>query len=90
VTLGDDEARRRGSQKSVQERAAPPTFDVAIELLGRRKWCIHPDISQAVDCILHGTHPDKFTELNFYPQSCCPNKKRYTKYGSQQIRKAHH
>ena len=54
VTLGDDEARRRSSQKSVQERAAPPTFDVAIELLGRRKWCIHPDIGQAVDSILHG------------------------------------
>lgn len=57
VTLGDDEARRRSSQKSVQERAAPPTFDVAIELLGRRKWCIHPDIGQAVDCILHGKEP---------------------------------
>jgi len=57
VTLGDDEARRRSSQKSVQERAAPPTFDVAIELLGRRKWCIHPDIGLAVDCILHGKEP---------------------------------
>jgi len=57
VTLGDDEARRRSSQKSVQERAAPPTFDVAIELLGRRKWCIHPDIGLAVDCILHGEQP---------------------------------
>lgn len=54
VTLGDDLARKRGTQKSVQERAAPPTFDVAIELLDRRKWCIHPDIGKAVDSILSG------------------------------------
>ncbi len=59
VTLGDDEAKRRGSQKSVQERAAPPTFDVAIELLERRKWCIYPDIGKAVDSILLGGHTQK-------------------------------
>ncbi|MEO0868589.1 MAG: AAA family ATPase, partial [Cyanobacteria bacterium J06642_11] len=38
VTLGDDEARRRGSQKSVLERKAPPTFDMAIEMLERQRW----------------------------------------------------
>jgi hypothetical protein len=38
VTLGDEEAKRRGVQKSVLERAAPPTFDVAVEMIARNKW----------------------------------------------------
>ena len=46
VTLGDEEARRRGVQKSILERAAPPTFDVAIEMLERGKWRVHLDVSQ--------------------------------------------
>lgn len=55
VTLGDEEARRRESRKTVRERAGPPTFDVAIELLGRRRWCIYPNIASAVDRLLLGT-----------------------------------
>ena len=54
VTLGDEEARRRGGRKTVQERASPPTFDVAIELLERRKWCVYPDVAAAVDSLLLG------------------------------------
>ena len=59
VTLGDEEARRRGGRKTVQERASPPTFDVAIELLERRKWCVYSDVAAAVDSLLLGTpvHP---------------------------------
>ncbi|KAK9845213.1 hypothetical protein WJX81_000262 [Elliptochloris bilobata] len=53
VTLGDEEARRRGGgRKSVLERAQPPTFDVAVELLGRRKWRVHADLAAAVDRLL--------------------------------------
>lgn len=58
VTLGDDEARRRGSQKSVLERKAPPTFDMAIEMLERQRWVVHEDVSATVDHLLRGRVPE--------------------------------
>ena len=57
VTLGDDEARRRGSQKSVLERKAPPTFDIAVEMLERQRWVVHEDVSDTVDYLLRGRVP---------------------------------
>ncbi len=54
VTLSDEEARRRGTQKSVQERKAPPTFDVLIELQTRDRLAVHEDVSAAVDGQLRG------------------------------------
>jgi stage III sporulation protein SpoIIIAA len=54
VTLSDEEARRRGTQKSVLERRAPPTFDVLIEIKDRQHMVIHYDVAQAVDAILRG------------------------------------
>jgi len=54
VTLGDEEARRRHTQKSVLERKAPPTFDVVVEIRERNKVVVHPDVAQAVDTILRG------------------------------------
>jgi stage III sporulation protein SpoIIIAA len=54
VTLSDEEARRRGTQKSVLERRAPPTFDVLIELQNRNKLAVHEDVSAAVDAQLRG------------------------------------
>ena len=57
VTLGDDEARRRGSQKSVLERKAPPTFDIAIEMLERQRWVVHEDVANTVDFLLRGRVP---------------------------------
>lgn len=58
VTLGDDEARRRGSQKSVLERKAPPTFDMAIEMLERQRWVVHEDVAATVDHLLRGRTPE--------------------------------
>jgi len=52
VTLSDEEARRRGTQKSVLERRAPPTFDVLIEIVDRQHLIVHPDVAQAVDALL--------------------------------------
>lgn len=52
--VGDEEARRRGVQKSVLERAAPPTFDVAIEIIERGRWRVHTDVGEAVDQLLRG------------------------------------
>ncbi|MGK7931420.1 MAG: R3H domain-containing nucleic acid-binding protein [Microcystaceae cyanobacterium] len=57
VTLGDDEARRRGSQKTVLERKAPPTFEIAIEMLERQRWVVHKDVAQTVDIHLRGSEP---------------------------------
>ncbi len=58
VTLGDEEARRRGSQKSVLERKAPPTFDIAVEMLERHRWVVHENVSDTVDQLLRGRLPN--------------------------------
>ncbi len=54
VTLGDEEARRRRSQKSVLERKAPPTFDVIVEIQDRERVLVHDDVAQTVDTMLLG------------------------------------
>jgi stage III sporulation protein SpoIIIAA len=54
VTLSDEEARRRGTQKTVLERRAPPTFDVLIEIQTRDRFAVHLDIMAAVDALLRG------------------------------------
>ena len=52
VTLGDEEAKRRGTQKTVLERRAPPTFDIVVEIQERHKVAVHPDVAQSVDAFL--------------------------------------
>jgi stage III sporulation protein SpoIIIAA len=52
VTLSDEEARRRGTQKTVLERRAPPTFDVLIEIRDRHHLLVHHNVSEAVDALL--------------------------------------
>ncbi len=54
VTLSDEEARRRGTQKSVLERKAPPTFDVLIEIQDRDRVAIHLPLADVVDTALRG------------------------------------
>lgn len=54
VTLGDEEARRRRSQKTVQERAAEPTFPLAVEMHSRSLWLVHLDVAATVDLLLRG------------------------------------
>lgn len=54
VTLSDEEARRRGTQKTVLERRSPPTFDVLIEIQTRDRLAVHPDVAAAVDGLLRG------------------------------------
>ncbi len=54
VTLGDEEARRRGTQKTVLERKAPPTFDVLIEIVERDHVIVHRNVAETVDAILRG------------------------------------
>ncbi|MFQ5380438.1 MAG: R3H domain-containing nucleic acid-binding protein [Dehalococcoidia bacterium] len=54
VTLGDDEARRRGTQKSILERKAPPTFDIVVEIQNWERVAIHADVATTVDSLLRG------------------------------------
>ncbi len=54
VTLGDEEARRRGTQKSILERKAPPTFDMVVEIQDFRRVAVHRDVAKTVDAILRG------------------------------------
>jgi stage III sporulation protein SpoIIIAA len=57
VTLGDEEARRRRSQKTVLERAAEPTFPLAVEMHSRNRWLVHRDVARTVDLLLRGQLP---------------------------------
>ncbi len=57
VTLGDEEARRRGTQKTVLERKAPPTFDVLVEIKSWDQVAVYSDVATAVDAILRGEEP---------------------------------
>ena len=54
VTLGDQEARYRGTQKSVLERKGPPTFDVVVEIQGWDRLAVHDNVAQVVDQWLRG------------------------------------
>ncbi len=72
VTLGDEEARRRHTQKTVLERKAPPTFDVLIEIRDKDRFAVHADVAQMVDAMLRGQparaeirvrHPDGGVEI---------------------------
>jgi len=57
VTLGDEEAKRRGTQKTVLERAAPPTFHTLVEILEIDRVAIHHDVARTVDACLLGSRP---------------------------------
>ncbi len=54
VTLGDDEAKHRGCQKTVLEREKQPTFDIVIEIIDRNTLAVYKDTAEAVDYILRG------------------------------------
>ena len=62
VTLGDEEAKRRGTQKTILERAAKPTFDIAVEIVDHQRLAIHKDVAMAVDTLLRGRA--------LYPELC--------------------
>ncbi len=54
VTLGDQEARYRGTQKTVLERKAPPTFEVVVEIQSWERLAVHDDVANVVDQWLRG------------------------------------
>jgi stage III sporulation protein SpoIIIAA len=54
VTLSDEEARRRNTQKTISERKAPPTFDIVVEMVSRDEVLVHADTADSVDRLLAG------------------------------------
>ncbi len=59
VTLSDEEARRRKTQKTILERRAPPTFDVLIEIEARQRLIVHNRVAESVDALLRGRRPSQ-------------------------------
>lgn len=55
VTLSDEEAKRRGTQKSILERKAYPAFEIMIEINDQTSWTIHEDVKDSVDSFLRGS-----------------------------------
>ncbi len=65
VTLGDEEARRRGTQRSILERKAPPTYDVVVEIQSWERVAVHGDVAETVDSLLRGYQmPAEVRELD--------------------------
>jgi stage III sporulation protein SpoIIIAA len=54
VTLGDDEAKRRGTQKTILERKSPPTFNIVVEIQDRYRVAVHKDVAESIDALLRG------------------------------------
>jgi len=67
VTLGDEEAKRRGTQKSILERTSHPTFNIVVEIQDWDRVAIHPDVGTAVDGILRGNLPS--TEVRWLDET---------------------
>jgi stage III sporulation protein SpoIIIAA len=79
VTLSDEEARRRGTQKSILERKAPPTFDIVVEIQSWDRVAVHADVAETVDAKLRGYDvPVEIRELT--PEG---EVKRYFERGDQ-------
>jgi stage III sporulation protein AA len=57
VTLSDEEAKRRGTQKSILERRSPPTFDTVVEIQDKKTFVIHSDVAMVVDLLLRDDKP---------------------------------
>lgn len=57
VTLSDEEAKRRGTQKSILERKAPPSFTVMVEIQERDRFAVYQDVAESVDSVLRGSEP---------------------------------
>jgi stage III sporulation protein SpoIIIAA len=86
VTLSDEEARRRGTQKTVLERRSPPTFDMLIEIQTRDRLAVHLDVGDSVDALLRGypippelRYRDESGEIHI--EHTAPAKKGFTAQG---------
>lgn len=74
VTLSDEEAKRRKTQKSILERKGYPAFQIAIEINDQNSWTIHEDVQESIDLLLRGTFAINQT------RTLIQNEKTYIKY----------
>ena len=74
VTLSDDEAKRRGTQKSILERKAYPAFQIVIEINDQNLWTIHENVQNSIDLLLRGNY--SFGQI----RQIYPNQKIHLKY----------
>jgi stage III sporulation protein SpoIIIAA len=89
VTLSDEEAKRRGTQKSILERKSYPTFEVIIEINSSNSWTIHEDVSLAVDFVLRNISRMEQIRQLWLPEKVeikCQNSKSYSNVFPKQLR----
>lgn len=77
VTLSDEEAKRRGSQKSILERKAYPAFEIIIEINQQSSWTIHEDVQTSVDLFLRGNFTLGQVREVFLPEKVMIRSKRF-------------
>jgi hypothetical protein len=80
VTLSDDEAKRRGTQKSILERKAYPSFEIIIEINQQNSWTIHEDVKNSVDLFLRGNSTIGQTRQFFVNEKIKIKSKRFQNY----------
>ena len=80
VTLSDDEAKRRGTQKSILERKAYPSFEIIIEINQQNLWTIHEDVKNSVDLFLRGNSTIGQTRQFFLNEKIKIKSKRFQNY----------
>ena len=68
VTLSDEEAKRRGTQKSILERKAYPTFEHVIEINALKSWTIHENVSSSIDLLLRNRYANEQVRQILLPE----------------------
>jgi stage III sporulation protein SpoIIIAA len=86
VTLSDDEAKRRGTQKSILERKAYPAFEIIIEINNQTSWTIHEDVKNSVDLFLRGTFTISQIRYFSLSEKIMINSKRFNNHQNSLIK----
>ena len=68
VTLSDDEAKRRGTQKTILERKTYPAFEIVIEINQQNYWTIYEDVKSDVDLFLQSQISINQSRYFFFPE----------------------
>lgn len=87
VTLSDDEAKRRGTQKSILERKAYPAFEIIIEINSQNSWTIHEDVKHSVDLFLRGNFTIGQTRQFYLSEKIKLKSKRFQTYNASLFHK---
>lgn len=83
VTLSDEEAKRRKTQKSILERAREATFELVVEIISHYSVVLHQNVNLAVDEILRGGSPSAAEYRHSTPTETEEKKQFISKYTEQ-------